>query len=894
MQRIWVFFSLALACGAVKPGVFKGCQDAAFCTRNRGVSGREYALLADSFKVGSTNATGTLVNKQDSRSFSLVLSSVEGSVRLQVDEEGAPNKRYRVADVLVQEPPKTGAGWKAEKSSSEVVLDVTGRGTQIRIQFDPFRLTFMEQGEVVMVFNGQNMLHLEHSREKQDGDPEGWWEESFKTWTDVKARGPQALTFDVGFVGFKHLFGIPEHAMSSVLQPTIVGDEKKEPYRLYNLDVFEYDLNSPLGLYGSIPFMLGHKSNQTVGLFWLNAAEMFIDVSESGGGTETQWISEGGIVDLFFFMGPAPGDVLHQYSLLTGFTALPQLFSLGYHQCRWNYKDENDVAQVDSNFDVNHLPYDVLWLDIEHTDSKKYMTWDSRYFPTPMRMQEDLASRGRKMVVIIDPHIKRDKDYPLHVEAEAKGYYVKTRDKKDLDGWCWPGSSSYLDVLDPSVRDWWAQHFLPSKYEGMSSSLYVWNDMNEPSVFTGPEVTMEKSSIHYQDVEHRDVHNVYGYYYHMATVDGLKKRGTHLYGTSGDRPFVLSRAFFAGSQRLGPIWTGDNAASWEHLRASLPMVVSMGLAGLPFAGADVGGFFGNPDAELLTRWYQFGIFYPFFRAHAHLETKRREPWLFGEETTNRLRFILRARYALLPYIYTRFHAAHITAEPLARPIWYDFPQDSATFSMDTQMMFGPALLIVPVLNPGADAVQVYFPNSTVWYNFWTGEVDPSYLAGDSLVNVSVSMDRIPVYYKGGSIVARKDRPRRSTGSMAHDPYTLIVALDKAGYAEGDLYIDDGHSFAFEDGTFLHVHFKFRGEELESYNHSGNPVATLGSFLIEKIVILGLAGDLGTYRVFEASSKRSLQTEKGPLSLEPKCPHLALVVKKPDVKITDQWKIKFVK
>lgn len=290
------------------------------------------------------------------------------------------------------------------------------------------------------------------------------------------------------------------------------------------------------------------------------------------------------------------------------------------------------MTAVNAGFDEHDIPYDVLWLDIEHTDGKKYMTWDASKFPTPVRMQEEIAAVDRRMVTIIDPHVKRDAGYEMHNEATRRGFYVKTASgDADFEGWCWPGSSSYLDVTNPAIRDWWAEQFSFAKYKGSTSILNVWNDMNEPSVFNGPEVTMQKDLIHHGHWEHRDVHNAYGMYYHMATVQGLMRRSPE------QRPFVLSRSFFAGSQRWGAVWTGDNAAEWEHLSVSVPMLLSMSVAGLPFVGADVGGFFKNPDGELMTRWYQLGAYYPFFRGHAHHETKRREPWLFGEPYTARAR-----------------------------------------------------------------------------------------------------------------------------------------------------------------------------------------------------------------------------------------------------------------
>lgn len=208
----------------------------------------------------------------------------------------------------------------------------------------------------------------------------------------------------------------------------------------------------------------------------------------NAGRVDTFWMSEAGVVDAFFFVGPGPKDVLRQYASVTGTQAMPQEFAVAYHQCRWNYRDEEDVAAVDAGFDEHDIPYDVLWLDIDHADGKRYFTWDRVLFPHPEEMQNKLAAKGRHMVTIVDPHIKRDDSFYLHKEATEKGYYVKDASGKDFDGWCWPGSSSYPDMLNPEIREWWAEKFSLKEYVGSTPSLYIWNDMNEPSVFNGPEV----------------------------------------------------------------------------------------------------------------------------------------------------------------------------------------------------------------------------------------------------------------------------------------------------------------------------------------------------------------------------------------------------------------------
>lgn len=404
----------------------------------------------------------------------------------------------------------------------------------------------------------------DHIQEQED--TEGLWEEKFQSHLDSKPYGPMSVGLDITFPQSQHLFGIPEHASETLLRKTVgEGAHYKEPYRLYNLDVFEYELDETMALYGSIPFLVSHRvtpsddendvsaRSSTVGVFYFNPSETFIDVfsdPSSSSGTATHWMSESGILDIFLLPGSdKPSDIYKQYARLTGYPYLPPSFALGYHQCRWNYRDENDALTVHANFEKYDYPYDVLWLDIEHTDGKRYFTWDHHQFPNPESMQQKIEAQGRKMVTIVDPHIKRDNRYYIHKQAESKKLYIKDKDGKDFDGWCWPGSSSYPDFTNAKVREWWATQFSYNNYKGSTPSLYTWNDMNEPSVFNGPEVSMQKDMLSLDDVEHREWHNLYGMTFHRATAEGLILRNSQ----TPSRPFVLSRSFFAGSQQYGPM-----------------------------------------------------------------------------------------------------------------------------------------------------------------------------------------------------------------------------------------------------------------------------------------------------------------------------------------------------
>merc|ERR1711871_600070 len=555
--------------------------------------------------------------------------------------------------------------------------------------------------------------------------------------------------------------------------------------------------------------MLAHglsSENQpmTTGLFWFNPSESFVDIYDGGSSDkpvkQSRWISETGNLDFFIIPGPTISDVYSQWASIIGTQELPPMFALGYHQCRWNYRDEKDVATIEQAFEDLDYPMDVIWLDIEHTDGKRYFTWNGNLFPNPIEMQKNVSAHGRKMVTIVDPHIKRDNGYHIHDEATRLGLYIKNKDGADYDGWCWPGQSSYLDFTSPNVRQWWGEKFSTDVYKGSTLDLYTWNDMNEPSVFNGPEVSMQKDTLNLEGLEHRYWHNLYGMYMQQATAEGQVMR-TKKTQPAPDRAFVLSRAFWAGSQRFGAIWTGDNTAEWGHLKIASPMLLSINLAGLSFAGADIGGFFGEPGAELFTRWYQAGAFTPFFRGHAHHDTKRREPWSYGEPYTTIHRTTAIMRYTLLPYWYSTFYEAYTAGIPVMRTMFTEFPSDPSTFSIDDQWMVGSALLVKPVTESGATSVQVYLPIALekgirqTWYDFHTLQrvetTSAQYIA-------SAPLDKIPVFLRGGRIIPRKLRLRRSSKLMYYDPYTLVIAYDGDLNAEGMLYLDDEYSMEHQN------------------------------------------------------------------------------------------------
>lgn len=477
--------------------------------------------------------------------------------------------------------------------------------------------------------------------------------------------------------------------------------------------------------------------------------------------------------------------------------------------------------------------------------------------------------------------------------------------------------------------------------------------MNEPSVFNGPEITMPKDARHRvmdeksskskkaasvskgadsdsDFVEHREAHNVFGALFHSATARGLADRGRASKGPDSDRPFVLSRAFFAGSQRAGPIWTGDNTASWAQLRVSVPMLLALGIAGLPASGADVGGFFGDPDAELLTRWYQLGVYYPFFRGHAHLDTARREPWLSGEPHTSRVRQALRERYRILPYLYTAFREANVTGAPVMRPMFYEWPAEGnvALAAADDQFLVGGSLLVAPALYPSADPSglgakrSVWLPSGEGerWFDSVSGveeKIASSSSSPSKTTEIVLTDERAPAWWRGGSVVPLRERPRRSTAAARRDPLTLVVALDSSGKACGDLYLDDGASFAFARGAFASRKICFDAGTGELSNRAAagpqaSPAAAASwkgaspswksGVSVNRVVVLGLPEFSSTKKASSSSSShwralegsREIDAAPGPLTLSPGAPVVGVVIRKPEVAADGDWTIRLVR
>ena len=481
---------------SVQHNMFKTCVQSGFCNRNRILA--EHILNGDlnkSWKSGDISSQGSRLSFRLTRldqelSASLqILSS--GALKLSINDEKSTPPRYKIPDRDVVIDDSESLLSVFEQTEQENIFSVKGTGMKVKIVTESFSIEiFSETDGKILKLNSQNLFNFESGKtfeiseiiknvdEKVKSDL--WIEPQFTpNHPDSRKNGPSSIGMDIAFVQSKAVYGIPEHATSLSLKSTRsrIGSKEKvfthsDPYRLYNLDVFEYELDSTMALYGAIPIMLGHNPNgsmhRSVGVFWNNPSETWVDVFDNHAvdGKLTHWMSESSSFALYIFAGKDMKELQMTIRNLVGAPQLPPSFSLGYHQCRWNYKSVNDVLEVNANFDKHNLPYDVIWLDIEHTDGKKYMSWDPNHFAEPEKMTAELSRTGRKLVTIVDPHMKKDQRWEVYKQLTEKKLAVKSNSgESDFEGRCWPGNSVWTDYSNPEARKWWGSLFALDKYK---------------------------------------------------------------------------------------------------------------------------------------------------------------------------------------------------------------------------------------------------------------------------------------------------------------------------------------------------------------------------------------------------------------------------------------------
>jgi len=599
----------------------------------------------------------------------------------------------------------------------------------------------------------------------------------------IVADAPGSLRLDERGFTLRKTLPIDQHifALGDKTGPL---DRRGGTFVDWNTDAFGFAPSSD-PIYKSIPFYIGSDSaGRSYGLFLDNSWRSTFDFGHKDADA-IEMSAPDGAIDYYVIAGPTVGDVVRRYTDLTGKAPMTPLWALGYQQSRWGYSSDPEVREIGQRLRSDRIPADIIWMDIDYQDRYRPFTVDKTKFPDLAKLNRDLNADGIRLVAITDLHIAYapNQGYaPLEAGLAGK-HFVRKADGSLYVAPVWPGPAVFPDFTSTRSRDWWGSLYKDFIADGFAG---FWNDMNEPAVFETPTKTMPIDNLHRvdsddfapRDATHSEIHNVYGMQNTRGTFEGMLRL------RPGVRPFVMTRASYAGGQRYSATWTGDNSSTWDHLRLCVEQLQNLGLSGFTYSGCDVGGFVGGASPDLLTRWYEVAAFTPVFRNHSAHDAPRMEPWVDGPEHLAIRRHFIEERYRLMPYLYALAEQNSRTGDPIMRPFFYDYP-DSMKSDCDKAMTFtlGPSLMIA-----GAPKMESPQPYSVClpaggWYDYWTGQK-----VTQPKLTLTPKLGELPVYVRAGTILPRQPLVQ-STMQVPEGPLQLDVYPGEN--CRGDLYFDDG-------------------------------------------------------------------------------------------------------
>jgi alpha-glucosidase len=671
-------------------------------------------------------------------------------VRIRIARHGAPRDIGQSFAVVDRHPASPHVHGNAEDHRTEVNLE----GLSVTVEHEPLRITVRDA-------DGR-ALTVDHPERGTVVHGEGHMEAHLK--------------LEIG----ERVFGLGEqNGPHDHRGPRFQGSS----HVLWNTDHFAHDSGSD-PVYAGVPLLLFLRDGRCHGLLVDEPGRLHVDI----GHTDPEVLSlraRHGVLDRYVLAGPTPQDVLRQYARLTGRPPMPPRWALGLHQCRYSYETDGEVRWIASTFRQKAIPCDALWLDIHHLEGFRPLVWDHARFPDPARLCADLREDGFRVVTIVDPHIAADDEDPTCRSGREDGHFVTWPDGAEYRAPVWPSrgpkptDSVFPDFTRASTRDWWGDQIRPLLDAGIAG---IWNDMNEPAVFDRLDGTFPPEIAHDGDagrVRHEEVHNAYGALMAEATFAGLARH------RPAERPFVLTRSTWAGGQRASFCWTGDVRSEWTALRQSIVTLLSMSVSGLPFVGSDVGGFVGEPSAELFTRWLQAMALSPFLRIHTDLDTRDQEPWSYGALAEESNRRAIELRYEFIPYLEAVARECHETGLPMIRPMWFEFPEHGPLWSCEDQFLVGDQLLVAPVLYEGAAQRTIHVPPGR-WYELDTARCHE----GPTSITLPVDRDSLPVLCREGSILLRQPAVMHTGATEGVPRFVDVYPSDRS---KSQLVDDDGIS-----------------------------------------------------------------------------------------------------
>ncbi|KAK3773169.1 hypothetical protein RRG08_013756 [Elysia crispata] len=622
------------------------------------------------------------------------------------------------------------------------------------------------------------------------------------------------------------LYGLGEHR-----QHLMVNTSKWITLTMWNRD---HPPQENTNLYGSHPMYLCKDAGGWHGIFLHNSNAMDVIVQPAPAIT---WRPIGGIFNFYMILGSSPADVVAQYTHLIGKSFMPPYWSLGFHLCWQHYGTAANTWDTVERTRKLGIPQDVQWNDSDYADGAKVFTTDYKHFGDQTKLAKNIHSIGLHYVIIVDCGISNSAQpgsYKPFDLGKKMGVFINGSDGKPLVGKVWPGYTVWPDfVASKQTQRYWTQ--IAADFHAKVPFDGMWLDMNEISNFVDGSIsgcnnsrynnppylpgvvggslyshTICPSARHNMFLNY-DLHNMYGMAETAVSYRALKDIRKR-------RPFIISRSTFPGQGHYGGHWSGDNSATFYDMYKSISAMLHDNMFGIPMTGSDICGFHLNTSQELCTRWHQLGAFYGFSRNHNSEDCLPQDPGQFDAESIASTRKVLLVRYSLLPFLYSLMWRSHVFGSTVARPLLFEFPDDPATENLDSQFLWGAALLISPVLTQGARSVSAYFPKD-VWYDFYTGQrmnIDQG-----QFLELSAKLDHINLHLRGGHIIPLQE-PALSTTLSRKKQFWLIVSLGTYGTAKGELYWDDGNSLdTFERGKYNLLVFKAtEGGLISSLKHTG--------------------------------------------------------------------------
>ncbi|XP_017279452.1 maltase-glucoamylase, intestinal [Kryptolebias marmoratus] len=659
-----------------------------------------------------------------------------------------------------------------------------------------------------------------------------------------------------------------------------------------------------LNCYGVHPFYMGLENDANAhGVLLLNSNAMDVTFQPTPALT---YRTIGGILDFYMVLGPTPEMVVQEYTALIGRPVLPAYWSLGFQLCRYGYANDSEIKDLYNDMKAAGIPYDVQYADIDYMERQLDFVLDSDFKGLPA-LVDSMRKEGMKFIFILDPAISgNETNYPAFERGKEADVFIKwpkNISNEIVWGKVWPdfpnvtvdesldwdtqvekyrAYAAFPDFFRNQTALWWQQE-IKEFYEKTTKFDGLWIDMNEPASFVhgtvgancpgnklleNPPYMPPLESKHLglnhktlcmnseqilsngKKVRHYDVHNLYGWSHAKPSYDALLT-------VTGKRGIVVTRSTYPSSGKWAGHWLGDNNASWDQLYKSIIGMMEFSLFGIPYTGADICGFFNKAEYEMCLRWMQLGAFYPYSRNHNGKGNPRQDPVAWDEKFASASRDVLNIRYTLLPYLYTLMFEAHIKGSTVVRPLLHEFVDDKATWDIHRQFLWGPALLITPVLDKGVTEVTGYIPNAR-WYDYHTakdiGERGKTHV-------MTTPLEKINLHVRGGYILPWQ-KPEISTYNSRKNPLGLLVALNDAGAAQGSFFWDDGEGIdTVAKKKYLLTSFEVNSNKLTS-KVVHNDLAPADALTLGEVKIWGAGNVLITVaKVTDSEGKEHPLTPK---------------------------------